>query len=302
MGNLVAPDASRRFTLGPRQIVGRSRRSDIVVGDQAASAEHAVLLWDGATWTVRDLASRNGTWVGSEKLEPGAPRALAAGDALAFGDPSRRWVLAGAEPPHARAVGPSTVEVADGFLSLPPGEEPELVLYEDARGWVCERGEQVDPVEDQDVVRAGGVDWRLELPAPVAQTTDLAATTPSIDVLGLSFAVSSDEEHVELVLDLPTGPIELAARAHHYTLLTLARLRMKDADDPQVSPAAAGWVHIEDLARMLAMDPAAVNVQIFRARKQLGAAGVVGAARLVERRPDSRQLRLGVGRLSVRTL
>jgi len=53
---------------------------------------------------------------------------------------------------------------------------------------------------------------------------------------------------------------------------------------------------------MLGLEPNVLNVQIFRARKQLAAAGFEDAAQLVERRPGARQLRLGTGRLRVRTL
>ena len=110
--------------------------------------------------------------------------------------------------------------------------------------------------------------------------------------------MSPDEEHVTLRASWQTGELNLGARAHHYTLLTLARLRLRDRD-AGAPGGEEGWVYAQDLQRMLAVDAGKLNLDVFRARKQLARYGVLDAARLVERRPDTRQLRLGVERLSV---
>lgn len=66
---------------------------------------------------------------------------------------------------------------------------------------------------------------------------------------------------------------------------------MADARDG-VDDSNQGWVYVDDLARMLKLDPPHLNIQIFRARKQL-AQLLDGAAapELVERRVG--KLRLG---------
>jgi hypothetical protein len=45
-----------------------------------------------------------------------------------------------------------------------------------------------------------------------------------------------------------------------------------------------------------------LNVDIFRIRQELRAAGVVDAAAIVERQPPRRLLRLGTDRLEIRNL
>jgi hypothetical protein len=96
--------------------------------------------------------------------------------------------------------------------------------------------------------------------------------------------------------------IDLEARAHHYVLLTLARRRLADQADPGLSPAEHGWLHQELLLDMLRTDASRLHIDIYRARRQLGQVGVLGAMRLIERRPGTRMLRIGVARLDVQTL
>jgi hypothetical protein len=50
------------------------------------------------------------------------------------------------------------------------------------------------------------------------------------------------------------------------------------------------------------MAPPQLNIEVFRIRRQFAAAGVVDAANIVERRPRTRQLRIGTGRVSITTL
>ncbi len=94
--------------------------------------------------------------------------------------------------------------------------------------------------------------------------------------------------------------IDLQVRAHHYLLLTLARRRLADR---QAGAAAAdeGWLRQDDLRAMLRLGEDHLSISIHRARTQLGKAGVADAAAVVERRPGTRLLRIGVAALEVAT-
>lgn len=54
--------------VGERCTVGRSAINDVVLPDRSVSSLHAVLVDLGAGWTVRDLASTNGTWVNDKRI------------------------------------------------------------------------------------------------------------------------------------------------------------------------------------------------------------------------------------------
>ena len=311
MGRLVREGGDGRHPLGVRTLVGRSPRCTLQLTDRVVSGEHAVISWSGDGWTLRDLASRNGPWVRGERVQAGVEIALGAGDPVRFGSSGAPWSLDSASPPGPCAVDlddGTEHESPDGLLALPDAEHAEVVVnHHPASGWLVEQGAETAPASDGDVVECAGRRFRLELPArselagPMARTAD-SNTGEAFDALALEFAVSRDEEYVELVAQLPERTVTLKPRAHHYALLTLARLRLKDAADRSLPSSSHGWVHHDDLARMLGLEPNVLNVQIFRARKQLAAAGFEDAAQLVERRPGARQLRLGTGRLRVRTL
>jgi hypothetical protein len=111
--------------------------------------------------------------------------------------------------------------------------------------------------------------------------------------------VSRDEEHVEVTLLHDGRRIPLAPRTFHYLLLTLGRLRARDA---ALSPGERGWVERDELCRMLAVDQLKLNTDICRLRKQIAETGVVGGAGIVARRAGSGQLRLGIEKIEIASL
>ncbi len=70
---------------------------------RAVSNEHAVLFWDEG-WHLRDLGSRNGTWVDDVRLSPGTSRRLERGAMLRFGERAQTWRLVDAREPTAIAT------------------------------------------------------------------------------------------------------------------------------------------------------------------------------------------------------
>lgn len=58
-------------------IIGRAPGSTLVLEDDFASGSHARLIRRGSQWYVEDLDSRNGTWLGDQRLDQ--PELLTAG-------------------------------------------------------------------------------------------------------------------------------------------------------------------------------------------------------------------------------
>lgn len=74
----------RRFDLtGDRVTVGRSATSDVVLDDGQTSRVHAVLEQFAGAWVVRDVGSRNGTFVNGRAVDGQA--GLRDGDELRVG-------------------------------------------------------------------------------------------------------------------------------------------------------------------------------------------------------------------------
>ena len=298
MGKLQDSTTGELHPLRASTLVGRSRVADLHVADPRLSGQHALVRWTGGAWELRDLGSRNGTFHQGRRVAAGERVTLSEGDRLGLGVDDGRFVVAELYPPTPLAVADDgeVAEAQGGLIGLPPDvEPPELLVYLDPGGaWVCERDGVTAPAEE--VVEAGGRRWRLDRPFTVEQTIE--ANTPSIDTIRLRFRVSRDEEYAQMIVLHGARAIELEARVHHYLLLTLARQRAEDREAGE-PPESQGWVTVEGLARMLRMDEGQINLQVFRARKELAASGIEEAARLVERRSPGRQLRLGVEEFEV---
>ena len=291
----------RSLSVTPRLLVGRSPACGLRLIDPHASGEHALLAWTGWHWELKDLGSRNGTYVDGARLDAGVAVKLGAGSRIAFGDPERPWTLEDDEAPRLMAVHMVTGETreADGDLLVLPSEDaPEITVYPDATGgWQQEDDEgQVQAARDQQAVHTTAGSWQLQLPF-VNEGTPLMQLRMSLESLSIRFAVSQDEERVEMTLLHRGVEVPLEPREHGYVLLTLARARIGDT---HLSPEQRGWRDREELERMLAMDANALNVAIHRARQQLSRAGVSDAAAIVEVR--RKQRRLGTDRFQIAKL
>lgn len=295
-------DGARR-PLSARTLVGRGVGAGLALDDPRVSSEHAVIYWRGGWW-IRDLASRNGTFVDGVRLELGERRALALGVGLGFGQTDAQWVLAADGPPRAmawRAGGPLRL-AEHGLLVLPDEQQPRVSIYADD-GWCIETADETRPLTTGGVtIEIDGAPWTIVIPDDEARprtTVDIHERELCLDDVELRFGVSRDEEHVELTVGGSAGSTALEPRAHLYVLLVLARHRLADRD---ASPAEAGWIDSERLADMLGVTAQKLNLDVFRARRQLAEAGIVDAARIVERRPHARTLRIGAARLVVEGL
>ncbi len=75
------------YFIDERATIGRSEESDIFLVDPSVSRNHAEIVIDGGTVTLRDLGSTNGTFVNGERIET---RRMSAGDEVTFGNTQMR--------------------------------------------------------------------------------------------------------------------------------------------------------------------------------------------------------------------
>jgi hypothetical protein len=303
VGTLERMDTGERIALRSRVLFGRSAACDHRVEDPRVSSEHASLGWTGAAWEVRDLGSKNGTFVGERRLASGERLLLLPGDMLALGaprPPAPAFVLADGAPPAASARHAQTgvVRAAQaGLLVLPDDETPFAFLVEQRDGsWAVEAQGTARLASDHETLVVDGEAWLLDLPQRITSTAEGIAGSLTLSTIALRFAVTRDEERVDITVVCPDREIELPTRSHHYLLVTLARARLAAAGAP---PGERGWLERKELCRMLATDELRLNVEVCRARKQFSALGIEGAASIVDRRMGTGRIRLGVERVEV---
>ncbi len=298
LGRLRKVEGGDDWLLQGRNFIGRSRACTIRVDRPEVSGEHAVLRWTGGGWEVKDLHSRNGVFVDGHRLPAGEHTVLRAGCILGFGHDAGHE-LADAGAPTAFAVslaGAGPIEAVGGILALPDPHAPVATIFRDGDGWSMDQAGDTGVVVDGAVVRVGDGAWRVHLPELLVPTAVVADPAPQIDGLLLRFNVSRDEEYIELFAVHDRQVFDLQARSHHYPLLLLARARLRHQALP---PARQGWIHQHELLEQLRVDRNKLHLDIFRLRRQFGEAGMRDAARIVERRSNTSQLRIGVSRIEI---
>jgi hypothetical protein len=292
--------------LQPEHLVGRAASANLRLTVRYVSAQHALIRWAAGRWEIKDLGSRNGTFLDDVRVQAGAEVQLRLGCRLSFGKREQAWELVSEAPPQVMAVPLDGGEPAleDGELvALPSSQNPVATIYQDAEGgWVLEQPEQIAPISNLQVFDVGGRSWRFCCPENHWRTS-LADPTSELETrnLLLRFSVSRDEEHVHLEAVGGSRTFDLGSRAHNYLLLTLARKRLADAAEG-VPETSCGWVYQEDLAHDPSMAPPQLNIDVFRLRQQFAKLGLADAATIVERRPRTRQLRIGVSQIAVTIL
>lgn len=62
-------EAVERWGIGDKPVIfGRGARADVRLQDDRLSREHFAILRDGSGFVVCDLNSKNGTWVGDQRI------------------------------------------------------------------------------------------------------------------------------------------------------------------------------------------------------------------------------------------
>lgn len=67
-------------------IIGRSKTSDIIISNPIMGRAHAKIVKEGEDFVIVDLNSRNGTYVGDNKLPSGGKAVLRDGEYITFGN------------------------------------------------------------------------------------------------------------------------------------------------------------------------------------------------------------------------
>jgi hypothetical protein len=296
-------DQGERCALWADHLIGRAPEAELRLEHASVSWRHASVRWTGRGWELQDLGSLNGTFLNGNRVEPGARALLRIGSRVRFGDGHSDWMVVDVDPPEAGATDLDSGTHAaplDGLIALPSPDAPELSLYRQSDGtWVAEAADRVWEPQRDEIIVVGGRRFRFEPGSAVHATSTSMRSRLTPGALELEFLVSRNEEQVDLSIVHAGQRTPLKPRAHTYLLLTLARLRVQDQADPALPPTSHGWVEQSRLLRMLATNLSQLTLDIYRARRQFSDAGVVDSAQIVERRTTSRELRIGVERLSV---
>ena len=180
MASLKQISTGKTLLLEPHYVVGRGFTCNLRLSPVRSLALHAEIRWTQHRWELRDLASRNGTFLNGERLKAGEEYAAQEGARLAFGSLDEEWEFVDASPPPVMATpldGGEPVILEGEFLALPSAENPVVTIYErklsaglGEAGWFVETpGHAALPIANQHVFECAGRSWRFSCPPPGTQ-------------------------------------------------------------------------------------------------------------------------------------
>lgn len=305
MAILCQPRTQRSVLVEPELLIGRSPSCGLKIQEAYVSAQHATLRWGGARWELKDLGSRNGTFLNGVRLEGGKAHVVARGAQLAFGSESELWELTDDSSPEAMAIpldGGDPVVQENDVIGLPSAQNPEASIFRDVDGiWKLETldGDRI-VLDHHKMFQVAGRAFRFASP-DVMGPTSTSLMSPEQSKVSLRFLVSRDEEHVELRAEQGDLVVDLGSRSHNYLLLTLARARREDEQNGLTDPSC-GWIHQEDLLSALHITSTQLNIDVFRIRQHFARVGLPGVVNVIERRPRTKQLRLGFANFNIEVI
>lgn len=302
MAELRRFDGSRSCLLMPEHLVGRGPQCALRLQAGYVSAQHALIRWDGRSWEIIDRGSRNGTQLNGMPLEPGRAYRLIKEAQILFGHADERWILTSADEPETMAVALDTGQAlvaSQGLIALPSSNQPLSTLYLDHDAtWKLERESgEVEVVVDGQMIECDGRQFRFCCPSS-ASATETVSLSPKRSTPTLHFAVSSDEDFVEIELEYAERKVPLGSRSHNYLLLTLARQMLADRE-ANLPEASCGWMDKEALADGFKTTPQQVDGEVFRIRKHFAQHGLPESISIIERRPRTKQIRIGLTQLCI---
>lgn len=122
----AGPAAGAEFVLEAAEMTcGRNADNPIAVADTSVSRKHFSVSSEGATWTITDLGSGNGTFLNGEKIE--GPTVLNNGDVIVTGDTEFNYVDgAGAALAAAAPARPALRSSSGGEIPSRRGTSPTV--------------------------------------------------------------------------------------------------------------------------------------------------------------------------------
>ena len=261
---------------------------------------HAVIEWREPDWLLKDV-SRNGIKLNDKIIPAQQPVVLKVGDTIDFaGVGEAVLTIRDISPPEPMLINQAMVEeiipIPESSL-LPNETNPELAVYRcpDREQWFAESvssGEEIGPFDHGDAIDFDGKRWTFFLITEDDATKEFNPQQTTLADVLFRFDLSQDEESTHLRVTENGVTHDLGERSHHYLLLHLLRHRQSQSPD-------TGWLDTQLLLKQLGLEETYMNIQIFRARRQVTAAlpGVTGQSQLIERRRGA--LRTNIVRFEV---
>lgn len=309
MGSIQNTRTGRLYQLRSEHLIGRSERCDLRLGQPVPSLV-AMIRWElHEGWQLLPLRASSIVLEGQAQALQWAN--LTVGARLDFGGQDR-WRFVDDTPPlcFARTVDSlgeerEVVGERESLVLPDPADVEELevqVIRVGRTEWQLEMESGERTVFDQEVVEAGGRQWRLCLPSDVEPTLD--ESDPELLLLDdviVCLVHHEDRRFVRLDVEWPDGRHSFGERNRYRLLLELAETRLEWENGEGQEP----WLYDDWLCEHLGINSNQMNRWTHDLRNDFRSIGVHDGQTIVERRggwsrnEDTRQRTTAARRLRV---
>jgi Nif-specific regulatory protein len=202
-----------RLIPGQAATIGRAPTNQIVLKDDRCSRNHVEVFFAGENWVVRDLDSRNGTLIGSQRIS--ADHVLKAGDIIRIGRSQLIFVhtLADAFSDssaiiRADGIGPDGLPLGGDEPSVLEDYGPTTITHRRGQTRFLEPEEEVDEPGVSKVGRAAAKLCRLAF--ELAKSPDITSAA-ELALDGLARGTQTDAGAVMLLPNDYQGPVKADA-------------------------------------------------------------------------------------------
>lgn len=305
MAYIESPDKST-IHLKQSHLFGRLLNVvDTYLQDSAISRIHFLLEYNASDWYLMDYSS-NGTWVNGVRITKGVQTLVNQGDIITVGGKlgaEFQFTDAGAPVDilcrrnNAESPIIQTLQL-QATNHLPNQQHCEMSITRANDNWVLEHKHKQRSLHDGDWITIEKQNWQVVLTDVPDCTMKVQDDGIQLSEIQLQLHTSLDEETTSAKMVSHVSEVNLKTRSHHYLLLLLARQRIADASN-NIDITECGWVYMEHLIEMLGIPETLINIQIYRARKQLELAlnGDIDGKDLIERR--SGKIRIGLSQFAI---
>lgn len=279
----------------------RSDSVDTMLDYSYISKLHAIIEWREPNWLLKDV-STNGLKLNGKIIPAQKPVSLKLNDTIDLAGAGEILLkVKDLSAPISLLINQRNksdfIEISESVL-LPNEDTPDVALYlcPDREQWFSDsvdQGHEEGPYEHGDLIQINDQQWQFFLIAEDEATTQISTNQSSLDDVLFRFDLSQDEESANLTLISNSGiELELGERSHHYLLVHLLRYRQQNDDN-------IAWLDNHLLMKELGLEETHLNIQIFRARKQVASAlpDMSGHSKFIQRRRGA--LRLGINNYEI---
>lgn len=280
------------LSLGSQPLqIGRAPSNDLVLADSTVSWHHAVLWQEGGSVWVRDLGSRNGTFVNRAKID--APTRLQAGDLVRVADVAeiqvsessnvsapRSYIVedvdsAAAFPVRSDRFNVGSGDDADLFVEGVDERAATLIFHANGELWVG-TDEAEFAIEEGETFEVAQRKLRVREVDPTQVPTIEADTDRYPYRVETTLNGASGPE--AKILDLKRNRTYLISADNRAILLHLLVRKIVEDQESGKQPEDQGWCSDDEIrvgiwGRRADQDANSLHVLVYRLRSELKRAG-----------------------------